>query len=205
MAAKWQKKSKEVVGGVTPADKPARISNKLEHVLVAESKRQPKDYLGYLKKLTRDKRRIKVAGATLLGLVILTAAAMYFGRKEPMPVVISDGPKCSYAVLEKSRPLLDPRKLAELQPVVVQIEQIPGYGQDANCLFVVATYYINAGDGTKAQDALTKLEKAYNPTEGYETVIVEFAKTPKELRPTVDFLVKQAARYQKLGPDGAPQ
>ncbi|HTE22434.1 MAG TPA: hypothetical protein VK674_05340 [Candidatus Limnocylindria bacterium] len=205
MAAKWRKKSKEVVGGSAPADKPARISNKLEHVLVAESKQQPRQRAKTLARRIVRHKRFKPAVIALVVIVALGSFAAYMGRDKKAPVVAPEGPKCTYRMLEKARLSLDASKVAKLEPAVGEIEQIPGYDQDPNCLFVVLTYYINISDAAKARELLNKLEKVYTPSEGYETVIVEQAKTPKELRPMVKFLEEEAARYKNIGPDGAPR
>jgi hypothetical protein len=208
MAAKWGKKGKGASGGsahTSTDDKPARISNKLEHVLVAESKvPSGQRFKAAARKVTRH-RRFKPALIALIGVVVVSSIAVYFGREKEAPVATPAGPKCSYAVLEKAKPALEVTKVAELEPEAQAIERIAGYDQDANCLYVVLTYYINISDGPKARELYDKLAAVYNPNEGYETVIRDVTKSPEELRPTVEFVEKEAARSQKIGPTGAPQ
>jgi tetratricopeptide (TPR) repeat protein len=83
MSAKWAKKGKEVDVGSAPvsADKPERISNKLDHVLVAQSKRGP---IFSLSRLRRHKRAVIVVLVLALALLLIvggTYIARYFNRK----------------------------------------------------------------------------------------------------------------------------
>jgi hypothetical protein len=195
MAAKWGKKGKKVnVGGARAGteDKPARISNKLEHVLVAESKPVPNQRLKATGRRVVHHRRFKPATIAFVAIVVLASVAVYLTRPKEGPVGVPPGPKCSYAVLEKAKPALDVTKVAELEPQAQAIEQIAGYDQDVNCLYVVLTYYINTSDAPKARELYNKLAAAYNPNEGYETVIRDVTKTPEELGPTITFLENQA-------------
>ena len=56
----------------------------------------------------------------------------------------------------------------QLLSIVNNIKKLPGYQRDPNCLYVIATYYINASTThinnlTKAKFYLTKLNQYYNP------------------------------------------
>jgi hypothetical protein len=201
MAFKRGRKSGEVIDGDVHIgnDTQERISHKLEHVLVVEDKPQPKikQYQKRLKQLADNKKYRKIAGLTVAGLVVLSALALYFGRNNKQPVAIPEGPKCGYQMLQKAKPNLDPKKVnvAKLEPQVQEIEQIPGYDQDPNCLFVALTYYIHISNAEKAKELFGKLERTYDPAEGYETVIVDVAQSPKELKPTVEFLQEQTKEF----------
>jgi hypothetical protein len=202
MPGKWGKKSKEVVGGSSPVkeDKPERISNKLEHVLVAESKQRPAQQLKRL--AVSNKRYLRVVGITVLGLTVLTAGALYLGRDKSKAPAASSGPKCTYQMLEAAKPNFVETKLAQLEPQAKEVEKIAGYDQDVNCLYVVLTYYIYLGEAQKSRELYTKLANSYKPGEGYETIIADVAKPPEQLEPTITFLENQSKKYQKLDAAG---
>jgi hypothetical protein len=207
MAAKWGKQGRRTTGGSTraSADEPARISNKLDRVLVAESKPQPGLRLKAAVRKVRSHRRFKPAAIAFVVIVAVCTVIAYVASRQKTPAVVSDGPRCSYAVLEKAKPALDVNKVAELEPQAKAIEQIDGYDTDVNCLYVVLTYYINTSDGIKARELYNKLVAVYDPAEGYETVIRDVTKTQEELKGEVEFVEKEAARVEKIGPTGAPQ
>lgn len=204
-------KKKEIVGSSIhiEAEKSERISNRLEHVMVKEDSSKPKPLTHRIKSRAArisQHKRFKPAVAALVAVVLLASLALIFARDDEPQVAVKEGPKCSYAVLEKSKPLLDPKKISELHAVVDEIEAIPGYDQDANCLYVTLTYYINTSDAVKSREVYDKLANVYDPQEGYETIIVDTAQKPEELKPTVEFLEEQAKQYspEKLSPAGAP-
>jgi hypothetical protein len=208
MAAKWGKKGKEAVGSSVAAGtaKPERISNTLGKVLVAESAAPSRKQR--IKKLLRQikgHRRFKPIAVAVLVLVIFAGVVAYLGRDKEQPIAIPEGPKCSYSVLEKAKPNFDPKNVAKLEPQIHEIEKIPGYDEDPNCLYVSLTYYINISDAAKSREVYDKLTKVYVPSEGYETVIVDVAKKPDVLKPNVEFLEQETARYENIGPDGAPR
>ncbi|MGH9857603.1 MAG: hypothetical protein ACRD4B_07155 [Acidobacteriota bacterium] len=205
MARKWGRKQKEKTGEDSPKSFDAGINRpgyKIDHVVVSAGKlKRPRKFdWGKLS----QKQKVAVVASAVVVLGALAGLALYLTRDKPAPPV-APGPKCTYRMLEAAKPNFDAKKVAELEPQVKEIEAIPGYDQDANCLYVALTYYINISDAAKARELFGKLEKAYNPQEGYETVIVDAARTPKELVPTVEFLEKEAVRYQNIGPDGAPR
>jgi hypothetical protein len=192
MSVKWGKKRKEE-GGVSAqsgADKPARTSNRLDHVLVKEDNTRPPGRLKALLYAVVKHPRFKPVAAILLVALVITNV-LFFLVLDRGPG-ISDGPKCSQAMLEKAKPAFDTAKVVELEPQAQEIEKIAGYDQDVNCLYVVLTYYINTSDGTKARQLHTTLKEVYDPNKGYQTVLWDVAQTPEELEPTVAFLENQA-------------
>lgn len=206
MAAKWGKRGKEIVGGAVKAGvgEPKRITNKLEHTLVAESKTKRGLRARQVWRRIQSHRRFKPAAVALVVLVALGVVAGFLTPDKKAPPVVEEGPKCTYASLEKIKPNLDPRNVRKLEPQVREVESISDYDQDVNCLFVVLTFYIHLGDPVKARENFDKLEKVYSPGEGFETVISEYTKTPEELKRSVEFLEKQAATYKDYN-FGAPK
>jgi protein involved in ribonucleotide reduction len=210
MALKRGKTGKEVIGSEVASVKAAkpeeRIANTLPHVLVVEDR--PVSAFARFKKRAKEflnnKRHRKVAAIAAAGFVVILVLAIFLLADEPEPVV-DNGPKCTYAMLEKAKPNLGATKVAKLEPQVKEIEQISGYDQDVNCLYVLLTYSINTGDAARARELYDKLDKVYVTGEGYETVIVDVAKKPSALKPDVEALEQQAKQYQDVGPDGAPR
>jgi hypothetical protein len=198
MARKWARKK----GTRKPAEHASAEADvkqpglHIDHAFASSGKTERKFNW---RRYTKDKR--VVGGAAVL-VVIIVGLGLYFGWPEPK-VVVPDG--CSSQLLGRAAVVLDPTKVGELEPITDEIRQAPKYDQDPNCLYVLVTYYINTSDGTLAKEANNKLEKVYNPEKGYDEAIARDAKSPQALRPSVDFLVKQASRYQNVGPDGAPR
>lgn len=193
MVAKWGKRGKEVIGGSAqaPASKSERISNKLEHTLIAENKIQRGRRLKQIWKRVRSHRRFKPAAIAFVVVVVLASLVVYFfGRKES-PAVVDDGPKCTYRMLEAAKPNLSPKNVVKLEKQVREIEAIPGYDTDVNCLYVSLTYYINTSDAGKARELYDKLAAVYDTLEGYETVISDVALPLERLKSEVKFLEEQ--------------
>lgn len=202
MAAKWGKKNKEIVGGASaPVAEPERISNKLEHVLVAESKvsssQQAKLRAKSLWGRAKNHRRFKPALIVFLVITIVAVTLVVLARPEKPTPVAKDGPKCTYQTLEKAKPNLSYKKIQKLQPSVAEIEGIQGYDTDPNCLGVVTTYYVLIGDSAKARQAYDKLQAVYDPTEGYATVLAGAVNKPEVLKTRVELLEQQAKLYQQ--------
>lgn len=200
MAAKWGKKNKEVVGGVSPpaTSESERISNKLDRTLVAESKISKKQQLKARAKKITTHRRFKPAVIALVAIVVLSSLAVYFGREDEQPVA-DTGPKCTYQMLEAAKPNIKSTKIntEKLEPQVAEIEQIPGYDTDPNCLYVTTTYYISISDAQKARENYDKLAVVYDKSEGFETVISDVTLSPEELKGSVEFLENQKSEVEQ--------
>jgi hypothetical protein len=69
-------------------------------------------------------------------------------------------PVCSSAILKQAKPNLDPTKAAELSKDVDQITAIPDYQKDANCMYIITSYYVNISDAENSEKNLTVLKQA---------------------------------------------
>jgi hypothetical protein len=199
MAAKWEKSKKEVVGGATPpaSSEPERITNKLEHTLVAESKYDRKQVWKTRAKKVTSHKRFKPAVIVLVVLVVAASLLAFLAREGEEPVA-DTGPKCNYQVLEATKPNLNPQKVnvKKLKPQVAEIEQIPGYDTDVNCLYVTAMFYIYTSDVEPARRDYDKLAAIYDAGEGYARPIDSDGLPPERLKSEVEFLEKQAEKVE---------
>jgi hypothetical protein len=198
MARKWgRKKDKPEESGQPSADAGLnRPGYKIDHVVVSTGKSKTKPKFD----LSKFSKRQKITAAALAVVILgaIAGAALYITRDKPAPP-IAPGPKCTYRMLEAAKPNFDPTKVMDLEKQVKEIEAIPGYDADTNCLYVALTYYINLSDPKKSRELYDKLEKTYNPLEGYETIIVDVAQKPEQLKPIVEFLEQQAEMIQQNG------
>ena len=88
---------------------------------------------------------------------------------------------------------LDPSYTPKLAAVVPQIKQQLGYDSDADCLYVLTTYYINISDNKNTKLYYDKLAAVYDPAKGYKNAqLRRVAQTPASLKPTVTFIENQA-------------
>lgn len=116
------------------------------------------------------------------------------------------GTPANLPVLESAAANLDPANVAQLQPFAMQIQNIPFYQTDPNCLYPIVTYYINLGDAKNARANLTQLTLVYNADTGYSSHLGLDAKKPEQL----DVIVKGLEDIEKssqnngygVGPDG---
>jgi|GEM_PF-1678865 len=97
----------------------------------------------------------------------------------------------SCSVLKEAKPLLDPKKVQELSKVVARIQEVSGYKQDPDLLYVVLTYYINLSDAANARKYYDLLAEVYQPGVGYDPILGSQTLKPEELKVTVMFLEQQ--------------
>jgi hypothetical protein len=201
MPGTWRKKTRRSKGGEKPhAEKIERTSAKLDHVLVSGGGTVPRKF--NVPGAVRKQKKVLLGSVVLL--LVAGAVAIYFAGREPeKPIVYG----CPTSVLQKASAKLDPTKVEELEPIVHEIKHLPKYDQDANCLYVLITYYINISDASAAADTLAKLKLVYDPTKGYDPRLTRSRdQSPEHLQPIVDFLQQQAARYQNVDfRTGAPR
>lgn len=136
-------------------------------------------------------RRLRSKKFIVLILVLAAAGGAYWYTSRPKPNEISPGPKCSPQILRKARGSLDPTRLGYLEPTVREIEAIPGYDQDPNCLAVVLTYYMNSTNLQKSEEVFTKLEQTYDADTGYNAALGGDVKPPQELKKMLEAMRKQ--------------
>lgn len=195
MSSKWGRKKQ-----VRASHAPEHAVAKLDTVLVSTDSSR--------RRLNAPRYFLQRKTVSLLGIVIIGALGGFvyyqWDKDRRQPVV--QGPVCSRQLLNRAVVAFEPEKVAELEPVANEIKQLPRYEQDPNCLYVLMQFYVNTSDAQGASATLAKLEASYNPGVGYDEALVAYkAEPPAAFRPVIEFLNAQAARQQKIGPDGAPQ
>lgn len=95
---------------------------------------------------------------------------------------------CSSVVLKDASSFLAPEKVAQLNTIAMKIQKLRGYDKDVNCLYVLTTYYINAGDLQNSQLFMAKLNKVYDPKIGFSFELRTEGRDKKYLSEGVSFL-----------------
>lgn len=134
----------------------------------------------------------------VLILILIIAVVGYFvyvayKESKKQPVVVND--QCSNVrnaklLTQVYKKLQKPDK-QKLKPEVATIKKIPEYQKDATCLYPIITYQIARGDVDGASKTLTTLKSVYNPKVGYSPYYGTDTKSPDELSPIVEVMVKQ--------------
>ncbi len=129
-------------------------------------------------------------------MLILIAGVLWrsksLDKNEQAQVDIS---KCSSELLESAKSNLDYSKVVELEEQVREIESIPDYGSDPNCVFVALTYYINMSDPVKSRELLSIFTDLQENQQSYSNVLADVFALPEYFEPTVEFLENQAGDY----------
>lgn len=97
--------------------------------------------------------------------------------------------KC--VLLKEGLGLFDPAQVQKLHDVVGKIKATKDYEQDPNLLYVLVTYDLNLSDAENARKDLNLLKNVYKPNVGYDPLLRNNAKTPKQLEEDVAFLERQ--------------
>lgn len=147
--------------------------------------------LGKIKTINRKKKIILVLAAFLAvaGLYSLFRAVTNDDGKKVVVV-------CRGELLIKAADVLNDSKVAALEPIVQEVQALPNYDQDPNCLNIVTTFYIHISDYKNARSQLDKLEKVYDDDTGFSSKLGNDAKTMIVMRLNVEFLGEQAKRFQ---------
>jgi hypothetical protein len=107
------------------------------------------------------------------------------------------GVVCKRATLEQAGAVLDRSKVEELRPIADNIQKLRRFETDANCLYVVTTYYIYVGDPANSRLYLEKLKSIYDPQKGFSPKLGERVKTIEELEFEVQFVEKADQEFRK--------
>ncbi len=152
----------------------------------------------HLPSLKKNKKSWLIIGL-VTGLVVLASATGYFLYKQKVAdnaVSTACTDKSANGILDKAAKVIAPSQVAELQPIVKQIETLKNYDQDPNCLGVITTYYINISDSQNAQVTYAKLDKFYKPSTGYNSAINGKVLSPAGMKPTINLLKARAQRIK---------
>lgn len=87
------------------------------------------------------------------------------------------------------------RKLLDLGQ---QIEKIPGYKSDVNCLYVVTQGYISVSDPDKSRESYNLLTKVYKENMGYNKEFDSVVTLPYQL----DEIIKNLEQQSQVQPTG---
>lgn len=163
-----------------------KATSRIDHAFVSSGEAPPAAKASWKRKVTywvkQHKRQLLVAVGVLI--VLVAALFVFWPDPEPDPPAVG----CSKDLVRDAGRALAPSDVDRLQPIVQQMESSVGYEDDPNCVYVVMTYYINTSDSEKATQLYNQLVQAYDPDEGYDQSIAARAKSPEEVKPTIEFL-----------------
>jgi len=109
----------------------------------------------------------KATGFILIVVIIIAGAGVIWWRHSHKKSVAVNTAKCSSTILKQAAANFDPSKFEALQKIATQIRAIPGYQQDANCMYVAVISDINITDSRSAHTDLAQLQKVYSTKTGY--------------------------------------
>jgi hypothetical protein len=172
-------------------------------VLDKNPQQQPID--SYMK-VSHKKRSLLVSGAIIAVVVISMSAWWLFqktntvGPKSAGTVAISH--VCTPEIIKDASVSLAATDQVALAPVVDKISALKDFDHDPNCLYVVLQYDLVSGNAMASSDAMSKLDRVYNPVVGFSNAFTVTTIPVSDLRKNVAFLVqnaKQDKENAKLG------
>ena len=134
------------------------------------------------------------------GLVVIIAAAVIAGvilyrqqQHNKQLAKIAAQNTCIAAdsgnLLKQAVQNLDPSRTAQLQPLVVQIQRLKNYNEDPNCLYVLATYYINTIDVNNAKIYIAKYNEAYKKVHSLSPILANYIKNHPSLNELLKMMI----------------
>jgi hypothetical protein len=104
---------------------------------------------------------------------------------------------CSDTLLERAKPAINPTKVDKttIFPIVKEIENLPNYRADVNCMYILVTYYSTSGFAEISKQLLDELKNIYDVNAGYSPIISEVAWTPDKFDNLVESLSKRNNQY----------
>lgn len=103
--------------------------------------------------------------------------------------------------------VLQNKKPDELKIIIDQVQKIPSYEKDQNCLYPIVKYYLLIGDSRKSRELYDMYVKAYISDESYLKIFGPNLENPVTLKPQVEVLERQRSAAEKnsfYGPEVAP-
>lgn len=142
----------------------------------------------------KSARIYEIALGVLIAVVVVAGIVLLWQHSRKKPTVVHTT-KCSQPILKQAAANLDPSKFAALQKITTQIRAIPGYKEDANCMYVLEIGDINIADLANAKTDLTQLKKVYDDQVGYSKVL-GFTRNMTTLDGDISFLEKGLKQEQ---------
>jgi hypothetical protein len=101
---------------------------------------------------------------------------------------------CSTSILKQAGTALQSSaQVANLIPIANQIQKLPHYQQDPNCLYVLVAYDVSYSDATNATKNLNLLIKVYNPSPTHRlSIYLQPAKSIADFKADIAAINKNA-------------
>lgn len=140
------------------------------------------------KKLTSKRAIISI----IVLFVILVGLIFIWRNNSQKPVSSPNEAVCTDQIISDSANFLENDNAAELNSISNEILSLQGFDNDANCLLIITRRYVNASDAENSRKYYEKLLTAYDQDLGYSEKFGTSARTPAELKTTIEFLEQQA-------------
>lgn len=156
-------------------------------------------------------RKLLIGAGVVIALVFIGGGAYAYlsyrhqQATQPYTVVCSstEGAK----VLANTNELLTGSKQAELKQKIEQIQTLPQYSQDPNCLATMTVYYLYDGDLTKAQEVLNQLKAANKNNTSLDAVFLDSGLSAGQLEAKLKYFQELNENAKRntiyMGEDGA--
>lgn len=172
------------------------------HKMARHKDKQPSDVVVGSGDVNRFRRLLKPGIISIIALCFV-AAAYLSGRwaynqffEQTSDDALTNKTVCSEELLSKAANQLKEDNLEELTSTVQEVEALPDYQKDPNCLGVVTTYYVKSGDAVKARAHYDQLVPLYELVGSYSPTLAGQILLPENMRSAIEFLEKQTQELQ---------
>ncbi|GAC1390652.1 MAG: hypothetical protein NVSMB46_00860 [Candidatus Saccharimonadales bacterium] len=104
---------------------------------------------------------------------------------------------CSEGVIKEASKELYSNNTLNLSHIVKNIENLGGYKNDPNCLYITTNYYIKILDAQNSQSSLSSLEKVYNSKVGFSRLFGARIKSIDKIKFEVNYVIRSTTETQK--------
>ncbi len=133
----------------------------------------------------RHKKKI----IALLTIIIAVSISLLLLRRQHQPPVKQS---ICYKQIPKARQLLEKPKGRALLDLGLQIEKIPGYKTDVDCLYIITQGYISISDDIKSRESYKLLVGVYDEKVGYDKQFGGAVTRPDQLDNTIKFFEQRS-------------
>lgn len=140
------------------------------------------------KRRPMNKKKVVIAVVAVIAVLVLAIGGFLYWRNQQPKTEVS----LCQAQIDRASKLIKEPKDRELLDLTEQIEKIPNYTTDVNCMYIVTQGYISISDAEKSQESYDKLVKVYKADVGYNSNFGDQVTRPEALKQIIDFLKTQS-------------
>lgn len=155
---------------------------------------EPKAILPHkpVKRVNKKVVRALLLAVPFICIVVVALGLVYRNKRQATgsQAALVCGANADDEFLEQTAVLLRPEQSERLALQIDRIKDLEGLDKDPNCLNIMATYYLNIADYSRAKIYMDLLEKAYDPNVGFSDRLGVSAMSMDELRARLEIIRK---------------